>query len=62
MAARGLKILDVGSGYGALLSSFDTVLSVPAEVRLMDVNAALLPLAAQRAREAGIRACAHLGV
>lgn len=59
--AGGIRLLDVGSGYGAVLSAFAEASDQPQELRLLDCNPVLLAQAAQRARDLGLRAVPHLG-
>ena len=52
---QGLRVLDVGSGYGALSGLFEQASGpMPAHLQLLDPNATLLALAAERARTAGL--------
>jgi SAM-dependent methyltransferase len=52
---QGLRLLDVGSGYGALISLFEqSDDAMPTSLQLLDLNASLLALATARARRAGL--------
>jgi len=57
----GKYVLDIGSGFGAVVSAFAPPEVTPCELRLVDCNAELLAMAADRAREAGLRNATFLG-
>lgn len=56
----GLRLLDAGSGHGAVALAFSTVQQHPLAVTLLDSNPELLRLAQRRLREAGLPVQAHL--
>lgn len=57
----GLRLLDAGSGHGAVSLAFGSLQQQPAEITLQDTNPELLRLAHRRLREAGLPAREHLG-
>lgn len=57
----GLRLLDAGSGHGAVALAFTAAQHQPADILLLDTNPELLMLAHRRLREAGLPAHGHLG-
>ena len=57
----GKRLLDVGAGFGAVVSAFAPPETTPIELRLLDCNPELLNLAADRATAAGLRTTTHVG-
>ncbi|MBQ0942281.1 class I SAM-dependent methyltransferase [Ideonella sp. 4Y16] len=57
----GLRVTDVGSGYGASVAAFEAPHGLPRQLSLMDCNASLLAHAQARAKQIGVVARTYLG-